>query len=108
MEVRDLYLDILNYVDFCLTQFRTELIATILRIQKKTDITYKLIYVIVNDFFEDKNKTAYLSFQERINSNFYVRASLDLPPDEKFLRHYLIFSSNTCAINGHLCSFKND
>lgn len=83
MEVRDLYLDILNYVDFCLTQFRTELIDTILRIQKKTDITYKLIYVIVNDFFEDKNKTAYLSFQERINSNFYVRASLDLPPDRE-------------------------
>ena len=82
-EVRDLYLEILNYVDFCLTQFKNELIETILRIQKKTDITYKLIYVIVNDFFEDKNKTAYLSFQERINRNIYIKASLDLPPDRE-------------------------
>lgn len=82
-EVRVLYLEILNYVDFCLTHFKNDLIETILEIQNETDITYNLIYVKVNEFFESKNKAAYLSFQERINSNFYVRASLDLPPDRE-------------------------
>ena len=82
-EVRELYLDILNYVDFCLTQYKTELIDTILRIQMRADITFDLIYFIINDFFEDKNETACSLFKERINSNLYIKASFDLPTDEE-------------------------
>lgn len=77
-EVRVLYLEILNYVAFCLTQSKNELIETILGIQKETDIKLK-----VNEFFESIDEAAYLSFQERLNRNIYVRASLDLPPDRE-------------------------
>jgi hypothetical protein len=94
-EARELYLDILNYVDFCLTQYKTELIDTILRIQKKADITYDLIYFIINDFFEDKNEKACSLFKERINSNLYIKASFDLPPDEEVSTALPDFLANT-------------